>query len=351
MPYTSQTKTWGPPRQRRWRTSSTSSRRTSATVTISAERAKVGCDAQLNITSDGPIDVNMVDCPTGTIEVVKDLEPDDDLGKFDLQVDGTTKLPDAGDGDTTGPVEVQTGANHSVGELGGTSTSTSNYASSIACTRNGNAAESGAGTSLAGIVVGANDTVVCTITNSRRYPRPVSASRLNVSLVPAYQACASPNRTHGPPLDHPSCAPPQQSSTELTIGATIQSKGSMRFATIVGDPETDADEADVKVAFSLTDVRRQSDSSDYTGEVTVAFTARITDRDGPATVSDFTFDVGAQCTSTSTADGGSCSATTAFDAIVPGVVDEGARAIWELGTIEVLDGGGEVFARQGIFVP
>jgi hypothetical protein len=52
--------------------------------------------------------------------------------------------------------------------------------------------------------------------------------------------------------------------------------------------------------------------------------------------------------------------TTTADATVPGAVVEGKRAIWELGQIEVLDGGADgiastgpntVFARQGVFTP
>ncbi len=51
---------------------------------------------------------------------------------------------------------------------------------------------------------------------------------------------------------------------------------------------------------------------------------------------------------------------TTFDAIMPSIVDEGARSIWELGHVDVLDGGMDgdvdtepnaVFARQGVFVP
>ena len=165
-------------------------------MTINASRARVTCDAQLDITSDGPLTVNMVNCPTGTIEVRKQLDPSDDPGLFDLQIDGTTKESDASDGGTTGPVEVATGPNHSVGELAGTGTSTSEYTSSIACTRDGNPAETGSGTSLAGIGVGANETIVCTITNKRRgYPRPAGATPLRASLVPAY---ASVHRAGSP---------------------------------------------------------------------------------------------------------------------------------------------------------
>src|SRR6185312_10670410 len=50
------------------------------------------------------------------------------------------------------------------------------------------------------------------------YPRPKGASPLRVALVPAYEPCTAPNRTHGPPLAFGSCAPPQQSSSDLTLG-------------------------------------------------------------------------------------------------------------------------------------
>ena len=50
-------------------------------------------------------------------------------------------------------------------------------------------------------------------TRGRRARNP-----LRVALVPAYEACTSPNRTHGPPLAHPSCNPPTQRSSVLTIG-------------------------------------------------------------------------------------------------------------------------------------
>ncbi len=55
-----------------------------------------------------------------------------------------------------------------------------------------------------------------------------------------------------------------------------------------------------------------------------------------------------------------CTLATAMNALVPGLVREGERAVWELGPLEVYDGGpdGEgatadntLFARQGVFVP
>ena len=50
------------------------------------------------------------------------------------------------------------------------------------------------------------------------FPRPAGASPLRASLVPAYNACTSANRTHGPALAYPSCNPPVRSSGPLTVG-------------------------------------------------------------------------------------------------------------------------------------
>ena len=54
---------------------------------------------------------------------------------------------------------------------------------------------------------------------SATHPRPKGATPLRVSLVPAFNACTAPNRTHGPPLAFPSCNPPVQSSSAVTIGS------------------------------------------------------------------------------------------------------------------------------------
>jgi hypothetical protein len=53
-------------------------------------------------------------------------------------------------------------------------------------------------------------------------------------------------------------------------------------------------------------------------------------------------------------------ATTA-DSLVPGTIEEGNRSIWEIGQVEVFDGGADglvstsggntPFVRQGVFVP
>ena len=205
------------------------------------------------------------------------------------------------------------------------------------------------------------------------YPRPKGATPVFTSLVPAYKSCSAPNRSHGAPLSFPSCNPPDLESQFLTVGTpdsngkAAKSIGSVRFDVILGNPATSEDEADLRIAVSLTDVRRQADLDDYSGELEANPTLRITDRqsgatgDEPATVSDLAFPVTVPCAGTAdTTVGATCAITTTVDSVLPGTVSEGKRAIWELGQIEVFDGGSDglastedntVFARQGIFVP
>ena len=210
----------------------------------------------------------------------------------------------------------------------------------------------------------------------RGYPRPQGAGLFRVSLVPAYRACAAPNREHGPPLAFGSCNPPVQRSDHLTVGTPdangnpAGSVGSMRLGVAPGDSSTPADEADVTVDFTLGDVRRTSDESDYTGQLQAVTTVRITDRDNdpaagggndPATVSDFPFPATVPCAATaSTTTGATCTLSTSFDALVPGAIKELDRSIWQLEALQVFDGGSDglastspntLFARQGVFVP
>jgi len=199
------------------------------------------------------------------------------------------------------------------------------------------------------------------------YPRPKSASPLRVSLVPAYTPCTAPNRTHGPPLAFDSCHPPAQASSALTVGtpdANGRGANSTGFLKLraVGELPIDpgnGDQSDVEISFSVTDVRTASDLSDYTGNLTVRFDRRMTDKQssphpglpGPATLLDHTYSFPVPCAATgSTSVGSTCSLTTTFDARVPGSILERQRAIWELGRVEVHDAGGP-FLIQGVFVP
>ena len=200
----------------------------------------------------------------------------------------------------------------------------------------------------------------------RGYPRPRAASPLQVALVPAYEPCAAPDREHGPPLAFPSCGPPAPASATLTVGTPDANGrpatfvGSARLGVRVGDPRTSADEADVKVAVSVADVRERPGLADFTGELTGRVSLRITDQGSdvlpgggrdPATVSDITLELPVGCAATTAEVGGACAAATTVDALVPGAVAEGRRAIWALGQVELHDPDGGVFARQGIFIP
>jgi WD40-like Beta Propeller Repeat len=207
------------------------------------------------------------------------------------------------------------------------------------------------------------------------YVRPKTTGRFRASLVPAYQACTSANRTHGPPLAHPSCAPPVMVSPNLTVG-TADSNGlptggvsSLIARVFRGDPATPADEADLKITTRLRDLFRRSDMTEYAGEVRVEIGVRLTDRNnipypggaGPGTGS-FTLSWTIPCRKTQvTTRGGDCVMGTRADALVPGLAKEGARAIWEFDQVRVRDGGADQDADtpadnrllfvQGIFVP
>jgi hypothetical protein len=203
------------------------------------------------------------------------------------------------------------------------------------------------------------------------YPRPRGATPLRASLVPAYRQCTAPNRQHGGPLNVGSCNPPAQESGYLTVGtmdangSTPSFVGSVRMDVVTGNANTVADEADVRYRVSMTDVRKKSDLSDYTGQVRVASTVRITDRyNGPSevgTASDLVLPLTVPCTGTGdTAVGSTCAVTTTQDAVTPNSVLEERRSNWQMGQINVYDGGPDgvastqdntLFAVQGLFVP
>ena len=108
--------------------------------------------------------------------------------------------------------------------------------------------------------------------------------------------------------------------------------------------------------------------TDYTGELQLSTRLRIIDRlngpalADPATSVDSPFPVTIPCVATDTDDtiGANCAVNTTANAVVPGAVTGNGHAIWELGQIEVYDGGTDgdaetdgntVFLRQGVFVP
>jgi PKD repeat protein len=204
------------------------------------------------------------------------------------------------------------------------------------------------------------------------YPRAKGATPDVVSLVPSFTACRTSNRTHGAPLSYPSCAPPVQSSANLTIG-TADANGAT--ANMIGQVRLDVGTGDVRLRASVSDVRcfdgvaacgaaNAASGADYTGQLQVATNLRVTDANsgGIATTLDSPFNATVPCTDTA-ADasiGSSCSVDTSVNAIVPGALSAGDRANWELGKIEVYDGGTDgvaqtdgngLFLTQGVFVP
>jgi hypothetical protein len=230
---------------------------------------------------------------------------------------------------------------------------------------------------VAGAPGGSTNLFVARVADQTGYPRPQSATSQRVSLVPAYRRCTSANRTHGPPLASPSCAPPATRSSQLTVGTPEangqppNAVGYVRVQTLMGDPATPADEADIRLRVFDQDVRRASNLTDYPGELQARLGLRITDRDGPTpaggspapvTQQDINLSFTVPCIPTPDPSvGATCSTSTTADSLAPGVVVERRRAVWQLNNVKVLDGGpdgdaetpsgSQVFQVPGVFIP
>lgn len=210
------------------------------------------------------------------------------------------------------------------------------------------------------------------------YPRPKGATPSRFSLVPAMRPCdpGAATLTHGPPLAHPSCASPALVSGHLTVGtpdangASPNSSGFVKVTAIHETPPLDpgnGDQNDVGYEVTLTDVRNAAGLTDYTGELEVQAPLRITDRDNsysgnaPATVTDTAIDFDVPCAATANPNtGATCAVSTTAEALLPGLLTERKRTVWELGRVRVLDGGADgdpdtgpntLFAVQGLFIP
>ncbi len=136
------------------------------------------------------------------------------------------------------------------------------------------------------------------------------------------------------------------------------------MSVVVGVPGP-PDDSDVDIRFSLTNVMRASDLSEYTGELRTEVTVRLTDREAgiSSTSLDFPFGFTVPCTPTpgSSAEASTCASLTSANALVPGAITDGTRAVWALDKLRVYDGGPDedadtegdnsLFATQGVFVP
>jgi CSLREA domain-containing protein len=190
-------------------------------------------------------------------------------------------------------------------------------------------------------------TVTCIFVNARPYARPGSATPLRVPLVPAYADCTSPNTSHVAPLDYPACDPPAPMSALLEVGTLGQGSGFAKFNVVVGDPGTPADEADIGINMSATDVRNASDDADYTGQVVLSTRMRITDSangssgQAQGTTQDAAFGIPVSCVATGGAAGATCSVMSTLDTLVPGIAKEGKLAVISALSLSVLDAGAD----------
>ncbi|MEF3692130.1 MAG: hypothetical protein V3574_03705, partial [Candidatus Moraniibacteriota bacterium] len=137
---------------------------------VPSQKSKCNCDDGFQV----PITVPY----KAQIEVVKDLIPSSDEGKFNLQIDGTDEAINVGDGGITGKVIVGAGTSenpgdtHTVSESAYSGTNISDYTSNISCVDRGtNTFDGGSplivsGTGPLSVPVQKDDDVVCTATNS-----------------------------------------------------------------------------------------------------------------------------------------------------------------------------------------
>jgi hypothetical protein len=220
--------------------------------------------------------------------------------------------------------------------------------------------------------------------SSATHVRPKGATPLYVPLVVAYKQCVGGASQHGAPLSFASCVPPTQESSFLTVGtpdangAAANMSGFIKLVVKPTSPE------DVLITSNLTDVRckpgsgisgtvctganTDSAGSDYSGQLQGNATIRITDHyngsptfTSAGTVQDIGFPVTANCVNTTgTTVGGTCSANTSANAVVPGSVPDGKRGNVEIQTIQINDGGAAGvagapdatrYSTQGIFIP
>jgi hypothetical protein len=210
--------------------------------------------------------------------------------------------------------------------------------------------------------------------------RPKGASPLRASIVPAFKACATPNRTHGTPLAFPSCNPPVQTSNFLTIGSPDANGAGANANSFILLRVKATSPEDVLINSTGTDVRckpatsatvcnsaNAGDGPDYSGEVQGNAQIRISDHyngaglNEAATVVDIPFPVNGTCANTTaTTIGGTCTVSTTANTVVPGSVKDTQRGVIEIQQLQISDGGADglvstadntLFGVQGIFIP
>ena len=107
---------------------------------------------------DNSISVTGTSVPPAQLTLRKALLPNEDPGRFNLQIDGVTKQTNVGSGGSTGAQPMSVGS-HTVGETGGTGTNLANYSTAIDC---GAGPVTGTSTTVS---LALGDDKTCTITN------------------------------------------------------------------------------------------------------------------------------------------------------------------------------------------
>ena len=215
------------------------------------------------------------------------------------------------------------------------------------------------------------------------HPRPQGASPVRVPLVPAYEPCTAPDRTHGTPLAFPSCSGPDQTSDYVTVGSpdangfAAKSIGSFKVEAFAGNPGPPPDNK-VAPSVDITDVRCKGVSpgclgagEDYMGSMEARIPIRNTDHyngvgggGNDAATGDFMLTFEVVCAATADpAVGGTCSRHVGYidEIIGPPGIEDTRRTSWEFGSLQVWDAGVDgdwqthadntLFATQGIFIP
>jgi hypothetical protein len=205
------------------------------------------------------------------------------------------------------------------------------------------------------------------------YPHPQNASSLQVSIVPAFQPCATNanplNAEHAPPFGVHSCSPPKPGSSVALVGPTSQS--SAAFTVTPGDTDpTNGNQADVGITASLSDIKAtaggdynpNASGADLTGITGLRLTDKANGYGGLAgTAREFDFSFPIDCSGTTDPSVGStCTANTSANAIMPGFVQEQRQTVVQAFRVRVNDSGpngirddadDSIFATQGIYAP
>jgi Tol biopolymer transport system component len=205
------------------------------------------------------------------------------------------------------------------------------------------------------------------------YSHPQSASQLSVSLVPAFRQCGTggnpSNAKHALPLATDSCNPPKPGSVLAAVGPTSQSSAQMTVTPGDTDP-TNGNQANVAISASLTDIQStaggdynpNASGADLTAVTRLRFTDKASGYGGlPATATEYDFKAPIDCSSTPDPSVGStCSANTAANVLVPGLIQEQRQTVVQTFRVRVDDSGANgirgdsddrIFATQGVFVP